>query len=253
MNIYGSTSTELLPVNQSLDIVSGRHATITSVNQFGFANVGTTEQIISKMSVPSKVHPQFNIVTAKPIRIKSGGNSNDTSLGTGARSVTIVGLDQNYKEQTSTIATAGVSASSATTKTYIRVYNAYVTESGSGQTNSADIIIENTDGVEFLIIETGLSQSQFMGYTIQNGKTGFIKQYNLFKDSSNTVDIKLNVIPYNSNTVRVYGIYKLQVRNFTIDFNGLPIVINSKSDVWLSGTSTSGIREISAIGEMYIR
>ena len=89
--------------------------------------------------------------SATTLRIKSGGDSNDTAAGSGARQVTLEGLDENFEEVSETVATNGASASSATTATFTRLYRVYVSESGTYATLAAgshvgDIVIENGSG-----------------------------------------------------------------------------------------------------------
>lgn len=88
---------------------------------------------------------------AASLRIRAGGNANDSAAGSGARAVQFYGLDANGLEVTETITTAGASASIATTTQFMRLLEARVTESGtyasqSAGSHSGDIIIEDTAG-----------------------------------------------------------------------------------------------------------
>lgn len=90
---------------------------------------------------------------AVALRVKAGGNANDTANGTGAREITLVGLDSAGDVITETLATAGASASAATTKTFMRLISAYVSKSGTYATQTAgtqagSITIENSAGTE---------------------------------------------------------------------------------------------------------
>ena len=90
---------------------------------------------------------------ATQLRIKAGGNVADTANGDGARSVRLWGLNASGDEVTETLATAGASASAATTNSFIRLYQAEVIESGTYGSQSAgshagNITIENAAGTE---------------------------------------------------------------------------------------------------------
>lgn len=118
---------------------------------------------------------------AETVRVASGGNANDTSAGSGARSVTIEGLDGDFNEVSETVATAGASASAATTQTFLRVNRAYVASAGTYHGfNTGDIIIEGvTSGNDYAGILTGKGQSQLGFYTVPAGKTAVMSDFSV--------------------------------------------------------------------------
>jgi hypothetical protein len=100
---------------------------------------------------PSGVYQTPQAGNAVQLRIRAGGNANDTAAGLGAREVLLYGIDQNGFEITDTIVTAGASASLPSTRTFIRLLSARVSKSGryANQTTAshfADINIESTSG-----------------------------------------------------------------------------------------------------------
>jgi hypothetical protein len=118
------------------------------VRQFGrnTAVVGTFAPIAR-----GGIYRTPQVGSATTLRIKSGGNANDTAAGTGARAVTLIGLDANGDLISDTVATAGASESSPTTKQFIRLFEAFVSASGtyatqSAQSHAASIVIENGAG-----------------------------------------------------------------------------------------------------------
>ncbi len=135
--------------------------------------------------------PQVGSATA--LRIKAGGDSNDTAAGSGAREVTLIGIDETGAEVTEVVATAGASASSNTTTTFIRLYRAYVSSSGTYATSTAgshsgDIVIEDSAGTQnwATIDSTDFpkGQTEIGVYTVPNGKRAFIQ--NIFFNVENT-------------------------------------------------------------------
>ncbi len=64
----------------------------------------------------------------------------DTSNGTGARTVTVFGLDANYLIISET-ATMNGATPVALTKQYLRVYRTFVATAGSGETNAGNITV----------------------------------------------------------------------------------------------------------------
>lgn len=119
-------------------------------HQFGRnVAVGTTYAPISDIGVYRTPQP----ANAVHLRVKAGGNAADTANGAGARSVKLWGLNASGDEVTEIIATAGASASAATTNSFIRLYLAEVYEGGTYGTQSAgshvgNITIERATGGE---------------------------------------------------------------------------------------------------------
>ena len=162
-----------------IDICLGRIADHTFVRKFGAnSSVSTSEEIIWNNSGTY----QGFLTSATAVRVASGGDANDTAAGTGAREVTIVGLDENWEEATEAVATAGGSASGNTTTTFIRVFRAYVSSSGTygnGLTgaNAGNIVIEDSGGSNTLAqIGTGLGQTELAVYTVPASKTLLLRR-----------------------------------------------------------------------------
>jgi hypothetical protein len=153
-----------------------------AVHKFGHNDsVGTTYVPIAVGGVYQT--PQFN--AAVTLRIKAGGNANDTAGGTGARVICLEGLDENGEKVNEDVVTAGASASASTTATFTRLYRAFVKESGTYATSSAgshaaSITIEKTAGSEdWATIELegfAQAQTQIAAYTVPAGKMAYIKQ-----------------------------------------------------------------------------
>lgn len=70
----------------------------------------------------------------------SGNNANDVSAGTGARAVTIEGLDGNYNPISEVVLTNGTTATVPLANAYNHINNFYVSDAGSGG-NVADTIV----------------------------------------------------------------------------------------------------------------
>jgi len=137
------------------------------------------------------------VAAATNLRVKAG-NTNDTAAGSGARGITLLGLDETGAEVEETLATAGVSASSTTSATFIRLYRAYVSTSGTYGTttagsHAADIVIENgAGGTDWLTIDsTGYprGQSEVAFYSVPLGKTAYVTSIQCSVQSNKTADI----------------------------------------------------------------
>ena len=165
-----------------LDVARGLQSGIRNVLKFGRNDsVGTSFVPICLGGIYNT--PQSGSATT--LRIKAGGNANDTAAGSGAREITIQGLDENFLEVSDTLATAGASASSATTTTFTRVFRAWVSESGTyaaatAGSHSGDIVIENgAGGTDWLTIDTSVGfpvgQSEVGAYSVCSTKTAYVK------------------------------------------------------------------------------
>lgn len=138
------------------------------------------------------------VAGATPLRIKAGGDAADTADGSGARSVRLYGLNASGDEVQEVIDTAGASASSASTTSFIRLYHAEVEGSGTYGTQSAgshvgNITIENAAGTE------DWAQIQLNGFpsgatsigslTIPRNHVGLITSMQINVDQTKTTDI----------------------------------------------------------------
>jgi hypothetical protein len=132
--------------------------------------------------------------TATTVRIQAGGDVNDTAAGTGAREITVEGLDENWNEVTETIATAGASASASTTTTFIRVNRAYVSDCGTfGGNNTGIIRIEDTAATVGILahIPAGLGNTFQAIVAVPAGKTVYITKVNTSVGESDSADVRL--------------------------------------------------------------
>ena len=141
-------------------------------------------------------------------RIKAGGDAADTAAGAGARELRLEGLDTNGKEITETVATAGASASAATTAAFVRLNRVRVSESGAYGTPAAgahadDIVIEDTGGTTWATIDsTGFPRaaSEIGMYTVPAGKIGFLKNITCSIDSTKLADFAF-VVRFGADTL----------------------------------------------------
>jgi hypothetical protein len=124
----------------------------------------------------------------------------DTSTGTGARSVTILGLSSAWAEQEETIVTAGTSTS-AGSKKFVRVLRAYVETAGTyggllTGGNRGNITINGSTGATLatINISTGtgtmaFGQTQIAGYTVPAGYTGYVREISYAVNAQKPADI----------------------------------------------------------------
>ena len=197
---------------------------------------------------------------ATTVRVKAGGDAADTAAGAGAREVTVQGIDSNFAETSEVIATAGASASSATSASFWRVHRAWVSAAGTyGAANTAAIDIENSGGGTDLI-QIGLEegQSQFAGWTVPAGKTAYLLHLYITVDGLKPADIRVftradiddTSAPMSSKRLKLFfdGI----AGGMHYSPRGPEIAIPAKSDIWVEGQGSGALTEISADFELLV-
>ena len=202
-SIGSSTVTVTIPISEQRDwyhaITEGDVTGYSVIHKFGRNNsVGTTLEPVCW----GGIYRTPQVAGATTLRIKAGGNANDDAAGTGAREVTLQGIDANGDVVTEAVATAGASASSATTASFIRLFRAYVSAVGSYATtaagsHSADIVIEDSGGTQdWLTISTDSTGSAFPRgqstsgcYTIPSGYNAYLKTVLVHVDSGKSVNL----------------------------------------------------------------
>lgn len=96
-------------------------------------------------------------------------SANDAAAGTGARTVTIYGLDGSYEPVVQTVTLNGVSAVAIPTQ-LLRINYAQVATTGSGHTNAGDLAIRDAGGGATRgILQAGYGVSRQAIYTVPAG------------------------------------------------------------------------------------
>jgi len=197
---------------------------------------------------------------ATTVRIKAGGNAADTAAGAGAQEVTVQGIDSTLAELSETIATAGASASSATTASFWRVHRAWVSSVGTyGAANTAAITIENSGGGTDLIeIAAGEGQTQFAGWSVPTGKTAYLRSITVTVDAGKAADIRLftradyndAADPMKSKRLRLYFDGVLGVLNYTpaSPLGGFAAL----TDIWFEANGSGAQTEVSVDFELLV-
>lgn len=180
----------------SLDIARGIANGVRVVHRFGRnPAIGSIFTPITRSGFYRTPQPSG----ATALRIKAGGNAADTTSGSGGRAVTLIGIDAAGELISETIATAGASASLPTSRTFIRLLEAMVTESGTYATQAAPshvgtITIENAAGTEdWAQISDGSfprGATEIGVYTVPKNRSAYVQAVRLSSDA----DKKANVI-----------------------------------------------------------
>jgi len=153
-----------------LNIARGQVKGASSIHKFGAVpamSTGVTGTIWDKDDTP---YPWSAWDTPGVLTIATFAANGVSSTADTGKQVTIFGLDENYNEITETISISG--ASGTGTKTFGRVYRAFLTDTVSNVTE----IRVSRGAIEVLRIQIGLSQTLMAIYTVPAGYNGYLCQ-----------------------------------------------------------------------------
>jgi len=213
------------------------------VHKFGDNDdVGSTAEDVWSVG---GVYPGW-LLAASAVRIKAGGSGDDAAAGTGCQKVLVSGLDENWDEASEELTTAGASASSPSTTTFIRVNRVYCTDVGAYTgNNAADINIETTGGVQVAAIEIGFGQSQMSMYTCPNQRTCYMTEVSIQVETTNTAEVDIWRRENADDATTPFTSKRLVHR--ANDLNGIEVeplrsyvMFPAKTDIWASAAKKTG-------------
>ena len=190
----------------------------------------------------------------------SSSNTNDTSAGTGARTVQILGLDGDYNEISETITLNGQTAVT-TTNSFLRVNRAIILTAGSGGANAGTIYVGTgtvTTGVPANVYTTingdGTNQSLQAFWTVPANYNAYIYQTNVSTgNSSNTPAVLKTLLVARPHG----GVFNTKEVIVLTDGNHLqnysfPITLTEKTDIEFRAESSSGSVDFDVSASMSI-
>ena len=186
-------------------------------------------------------------LTSADTVVLSSGSANDTnSAGTGARKVTIEGLDANWDFQSETMNMNGTTNVNSA-NTYIRVFRMYVTEAGSVGTND-DTITATASVFTLAVIKPGEGQTQMCIYTVPRNKKLLVYDIQVGVEDGQPATIKMwtrrdldTATPAKRLAAEYFGVDgQVQFRHRP------PTVIDGPADVWVAAIGGSVNTKITA-------
>lgn len=168
----------------------------------------------------------------------SSTSVNDANGGTGANSILIQGLDENYDEIEETVLLNG-QTQVATQLAYLRVYRAFVTLAGTGGTSGGTIYIGSsgaTGGVPNTTVYANLgfgNQTQLAAYTVPAGYTLYLDDLNFtaaLSQANKTATCSFVSRTFGSNVFRTRFINVLQSNQLITKFE-YPQPFTEKTDL----------------------
>ena len=133
---------------------------------------------VDQSTVPEELWPgggSYPYMTAATSLEVVSTSAADTALGTGARSVIVIGLDVNYVEQSDVVVMSGTTPVQLP-RQYFRINMVELVSAGTGRVNAGTINIRNTGaGTIRAIMPLGTGSSQQAVYTVPAGHTFLIR------------------------------------------------------------------------------
>jgi len=179
VNTTGSTTPLSAEIDFYLAVAKGDFTGYSNVSKFGYnptVGSGNYESIWEG----SNAYPWMS--TDDQLEVLSS-DTDDTSAGTGARTVELQGLDSSWNVLTETVTMNGTSAVT-TTGSFLRIFRARVVTAGSSGRNEGTITIRDQDTSTTRALITngatdGNGQTLMAVYTIPAGKTGYVININV--------------------------------------------------------------------------
>ena len=235
------TATQI-PIGNStdflLEVAKGQIAGHKAVNVFGRNDVvGTT---LEDIWTPGG----SRVWLTSPVTLEAiSTDEDDTILGAGARTVLVEGLDSDFNEIREVIAMNGLTVSSATQQSFLRISRAVVTSTGTYAGANEGVITVRTSGVgatQAEIANGGQSPgvSQQTHYTVPAGMSAVLFTVFTNVDSSFTATLSLSFnvgaatlsAPFSAVTT---ALELVGVKGTGLIDLGIPAVISEKSDIWM--------------------
>ena len=184
---------------------------------------------------------------AQPVRIKAGGNANDTTAGTGAQTVDVTFLDSNWNEVIETLVTNGALASASTSLSAFRVLSCKVRNVGVYHGgNIADIVIEQeTSGNIMAHIQAEEGSTLQTVYTVPAGQTMYITEIFVSVGQADSCNVRLYEV---SNADDMVTPFTAKHDEWGVsDFSGAQVFkqdthlkFDEKTDVWFEAQRITG-------------
>lgn len=169
----------------SIDIATGGYQGYSILNKFGRNSDIDTDTDPEDVWEGGGIYTGQPVGSAETVQVFSS-DANDTSAGSGARTIRIIGLDANNLEQQEDLTLNGTTAVTST-GTFNRVFRMVILTAGSGQQNAGIITTRHstTTANIFGSIPIGRNQSQIAAYTVPANKTLYITHIDIKLTRSN--------------------------------------------------------------------
>jgi len=178
-------------IRARLDVTASRYDNFSVVHKFGRSDA------VNTTLAPITLSEYYAVPTNATALEVVSTSTDDAAGGSGARQVLIQGLGADWLEQTELVNLNGTTAVDST-QTWLRVYRAYVTESGTYATQSASSHAGNISirvdggGQEWALIAVedsfGKGQTEIAVYTVPSNKIAYVSSIALEVEGTKAVN-----------------------------------------------------------------
>ena len=219
---------------------------MTAYNIHGFrSNINTT--LVDVNNSGNIIFP----TTASTIELISTSVNDTIVSGSGARKVTVQGIDDSYDLVSEELILQGTSISAPSSTSFLRVFKATVTEVGTyGGTNEGTITIRISGaGDTLLIIEEGIAKTESSLFCVPRNQIFRLKNIKINIEGRREFSVRLmKRESYDSSVTSIKPAQVLwrhnEVRDeYTTNFLS-EIVIPEKTDIWVKTKSINGTGSI---------
>lgn len=184
VNTTGGTSPGTSDIDFYLAVAKGDFTGYSNISKFG-RNPNIKSSDYETIWDGSNLYPWPT--AAETLNVTSS-DANDTSAGTGARTIEIEGLDTNWAVQTETVTMNGTS-NVTTSNAFLRVHRVRVVTAGSTGVNEGTITCTNTTSSNVIgqisLGSSGFGQSLMALYTVPAGKTAYLINFDFSSSKDN--------------------------------------------------------------------
>ena len=183
----------------------------------------------------------------------SSSSADDAAAGTGARTISIAGLDANYNEISETVILDGQTAVN-TVNSYLRISRMFVVTAGSGATAAGTIYAGTgtvTSGVPATVygmITLTANQTQMAFWTVPAGYTLYLMG-TFFTSANSTANASTN---FQLIQRPLGGVFRIQSSartagngDFILDLH-TPLAFTEKTDIEIRAIASAGTSNVSA-------
>ena len=226
--------------NYGLGIAKGLYWNISHVHKFGAVPAMSQNQTGTIWDVNDTNYPWTSWSSAGTLDIPAV-NASDNGL-----QVTLEGLDANYSVQSETV-TVSSSATTTTTKSFIRVFRAY-----SDATNVANINIQKS-AVTVARITAGKAQTLMAIYTVPAGHTAYLLNGTASCQAGADATGDMYVKYFGQDSFRVGHSFEVSGSGGQYMYNfEIPIKIPEKSDIDVRATVRSNNARVTAAFDLIL-
>tara|TARA_R110000772_G_scaffold48402_5_gene110565 strand:- start:1408 stop:2169 length:762 start_codon:yes stop_codon:yes gene_type:complete len=213
--------------NEGLNIARGLVRNTSSVNKFGYNGaIGTSYQTVW---TSSNLMPYVSIANNMVV---TSSSSDDDVAGTGAQTITVEGLDEDYNPVSAVFNMNGTGNSTNTSISFLRAYRSSVTRVGSNDSNQG-VISGSLSGNNIIHIIAGENQTLQANFTTAANTTAFVNDILISSGKENKTGLFRLVVRDNRTPNKPFLNKQLieLYRDSTVIEYPVPLKIPEKHDI----------------------